>query len=953
MPLEPGQSLAHYRIVRQIGQGGMGAVFLAEDTKLDRQVALKVLPPDMASDADRLERFQREAKAVAALNHPHIITIHSVEEEAGIHFLTMELVDGESLDRALPPGGLPLAKVFDIGIAMADALAVAHEKGIIHRDLKPANVMVTSTGWVKVLDFGLAKLAAESGLPGDPDATSARTEARRANSLTAAGTMVGTVPYMSPEQVGGETLDARSDIFSLGVVLYELATGRRPFTGKNPAETISSILRDTPQPLTEVRRDAPRHLARIVDHCLKKDPRERFQTARDVLNELRDLRKEVDSGDATSASSHSQEHAATSSPASEVPASRRSPVSLALVATVVVLGLAGIAFGIWSMRRAGTGSTPERPFQSMRMRSLMADSNVFDATLSADGRFLAYIKGPDGRWSLWVRQVSTGSNVEILGPQSSRIRGVGFSRDGDYLYYLGRYPGTRFTSVLFEVPSLGGTPRRRIVDIDTAPTFSPDGRRAAFVRGIPEDNLKQVVLIDLGTDEETVLAAAEPFDRIRFNRPAWSPDGERIVVEWRSTGEGTRYALAAFEVATGDQEFLTDFGTSSYRSFAWLPDGRGLIASTRLEPGLPRQVVFLPYPMGGARQITNDLDEYGGISVSADGSSIAALRTSQDSRLWAVDVIEPGPSRPISSSSQERIGNLRTLPDGSLLFSAVKDRHELIWRMNGDGSGRTQLTSQAGASYGLRLLPDDRTVLFTHSSESDSVRHVWRLDLQDGGLDRITTGPGENLSAVDPGGKMALFTRDDQLRAIWRIPLGGGEPEKFLKGHPHGDPYSPDGRQVVYANYEEVDERTQDRLFIATAAGGEPIFEFVPPPDFSDLRWAPDGKALLYVHAVEGVQNLWTQPIDGGGPLQLTHFAEGRIDHVEVSPDGNRIALERLVGEGENVWMVKPDGTDPVRATDFHVGAIFDLAWSRDSARVFVVQGEVRREVVLLEEVGR
>ncbi|HEU5181339.1 MAG TPA: protein kinase, partial [Candidatus Polarisedimenticolia bacterium] len=304
MPVEPGKTLGHYRIERPIGQGGMGEVFLAEDTKLDRKVALKVLPDDMAADPDRLARFQREAKAVAALSHPHIVTLFSVEEDRGTHFLTMELVEGSSLDQEIPPPGMPLTRVFDIGIALADALAAAHEKGIIHRDLKPANVMITKDGRVKVLDFGLAKLAlvgpraGRSPAPPQEDTPTSAPTGRVGVSqpLTAEGMVMGTAPYMSPEQVNSQEVDARTDIFSLGVVLYEMATGHRPFGGKTSAETISSILRDIPRPVTEARRDAPRQLARIIDHCLKKDPEERFQSAKDVRNELRELRKEADSG---------------------------------------------------------------------------------------------------------------------------------------------------------------------------------------------------------------------------------------------------------------------------------------------------------------------------------------------------------------------------------------------------------------------------------------------------------------------------------------------------------------------------------------------------------------------------------------------------------------------------------------------------------------------------------
>jgi len=333
----PGQSLGHYKIERLLGEGGMGAVYLAEDTTLHRKVALKVLPEDMASSPDRLVRFQREARAVAALNHPNIVTLFSVEEAHGTPFLTMELVEGTSLDRVVAAAPVPLAKVFDIGIALADALAAAHEKGIVHRDLKPANVMVTQEGRVKVLDFGLAKLAqagaeSEAGAPGAAARGTDDLPTRvPSGGLTREGLVIGTVPYMSPEQVRGEAVDARTDIFSLGVLLYELATGRRPFRGKSDAETISSILRDAPGPLAETRPDAPRDLQRILDHCLRKDPQERFQTARDIGNELRALHREVESGVAEQG-------------APKKSASARRRRGIGLVAAVVIPAVATLVF---------------------------------------------------------------------------------------------------------------------------------------------------------------------------------------------------------------------------------------------------------------------------------------------------------------------------------------------------------------------------------------------------------------------------------------------------------------------------------------------------------------------------------------------------------------------------------------------------------------------------------
>ena len=275
-----GRTLSHYHIMAAIGAGGMGEVYRATDTKLGRDVALKVLPAEMARDPQRLMRFQREARAVAALNHPHIVTIFSVEEADGVHFLTMELIEGQPLDRLIPDGGFPVERIVDIATALAGALAAAHEKGIVHRDLKPANVMVTSDGRVKVLDFGLAKETRPMA-PGDATQTH--------SPQTEAGMVMGTPAYMSPEQVAGALVDCRTDIFSLGIVLYEMATGHRPFKGRSSAELISAILRDTPRAIADLRADLPGDLARVVRRCLEKDPQCRVQTARDVYNDLRDL----------------------------------------------------------------------------------------------------------------------------------------------------------------------------------------------------------------------------------------------------------------------------------------------------------------------------------------------------------------------------------------------------------------------------------------------------------------------------------------------------------------------------------------------------------------------------------------------------------------------------------------------------------------------------------------
>ncbi len=301
MVLHPKTRLGSYEILGRLGAGGMGEVYLARDTRLGRDIAVKVLPGPVASSADRLSRFEREARTVAGLNHPNIVVLHSIEEEDGVRFLTMELVDGQTLATLVTPGGLPLSRVLELSIPLADALVAAHERGVVHRDLKPGNVMVTREGRVKVLDFGLAKLASGA----DPALEMTQTAGEP---LSGKGQVLGTVPYMAPEQIRGEAVDTRTDLFALGIILYELAAGRRPFTGRTQADVGSSILRDTPESLTNVRADLPEDFDRIVSRCLEKNPRQRSQTALDVLNELRRLR-------------HTLEHGAPAKPPSQLVAS--------------------------------------------------------------------------------------------------------------------------------------------------------------------------------------------------------------------------------------------------------------------------------------------------------------------------------------------------------------------------------------------------------------------------------------------------------------------------------------------------------------------------------------------------------------------------------------------------------------------------------------------------------
>ncbi len=333
-----GETLSHYTILEKLGEGGMGEVYLAEDTRLKRKVALKVLPAEMSSDPERLARFKREAETVASLNHPNIVTIHSVEEADGVHFLTMEWVEGESLSDVIGRGPMKLDKVFDLAIPLADALASAHAKGITHRDLKPANVMMNKEGRLKVLDFGLAKMHLDSTGETDREAPT--------QALTTEGLAIGTVPYMSPEQVRGEAVDQRTDIFSLGVVLHEMVAGERPFQGKSGADLVSSILRDRPSSVTDLQANLPHQLGRVIQRCMEKEPDKRFQTALDVRNELEVLKSEVESGVAPLSG--------TAFPAAS-PGAGKPKWLMPAMAGVAILALAGL---LWFLMGRDTAEEP-------------------------------------------------------------------------------------------------------------------------------------------------------------------------------------------------------------------------------------------------------------------------------------------------------------------------------------------------------------------------------------------------------------------------------------------------------------------------------------------------------------------------------------------------------------------------------------------------------------------
>ena len=559
MSIEPGQQLLHYRLIQKIGEGGMGVVWKAEDTKLQRQVALKVLPEAMAADPDRQARFEREARAVAALNHPNIVTLHSVEEAetpaGSVHFITMELVEGRTLTQLLPKSGFPLKRLLEIGIPLADAVSRAHRAGITHRDLKPDNIMIDSEGRLRVLDFGLAKLH-------DPSAPTQGTQIATATSDTVEGRVLGTVAYMSPEQAEGKEIDTRSDIFSLGTILYEMATSVRPFQGETTMSTIGSILKEEPASITELRPTLPRHVGRILRRCLAKDPERRYQTAIDLRNELEELKQEIDSG----------VHATGPDAATR---SRRFRVPLLMLA-VVTLSVA-LFLVTWFRDSEALPAVEYVP------RPVTATSDWdLEPSWSPDGKFIAFSRMASGNIDIYVQPidgVDAVARAELPGEQSA----VHWTPDGDYLSYLSKHrPG----SPVFLSPVDGGTPRELIAThiptLDFGDSlmgdrpWSNDGR--TLLLSMPTAGGQSAVHKVDGDDgrgssrsPSRRAAAAIP------SRPTPST-ASRSSSNGRSTG---RDAVMLMPAVGGDPEVLLG-DEFDYQNPAWRPDNRRVVfISTR------------------------------------------------------------------------------------------------------------------------------------------------------------------------------------------------------------------------------------------------------------------------------------------------------------------------------------------------------------------------------------
>jgi len=806
-----GQTLSHYQILEKLGEGGMGVVYKARDNHLDRFVAIKVLPAEKVAEADSRRRFVQEAKAASALNHPNIVTIYDIDQADGVYFIAMEFVAGKPLDRLIPREGLGLNAMLKYGLQVADALTAAHAAGIVHRDLKPSNLMVTDRDSLKVLDFGLAKLIEK---PASGELEGEETLLITSGGATEQGAILGTVSYMSPEQAEGKPVDGRSDIFSLGSVLYEMATGRKAFLAETKMATLTAILRDEPKRVSEIVEDLPKDVERIILRCLRKELSRRFQNMNDVKVELEELKEESESGRLLV-----PQRALGRRP-------RRNQIWLAgLVAVFLLVAL----LVVWFVRPAP--KSREVDLTAVPLTSYPGTEDF--PTFSPDGSQVAFMwnGANQNNFDIYVKMAGAGPPLRLTSDPAVDTSPA-WSPNGQSIAFLRELPGGRFE--VFLIPPIGG-PERKLAEVpppysinQVSLAWSPDGSSLAVVDQDAANQPPGIFLLSAETGEKRRLTSPPPHSKGDY-LPTFSPDGRTLAFVRLKTsgysGDILTLPLSKILEPQGEPKLVMSH-KHIFFGLTWTSDSSEIIAAAGIGSFSPGSLwrVAADGSVKPERMAFSG-DESSSPAVSHQGNRLAYSHGTFDRNIWRLELPRgteaARPTRFISSTRQDASAEFS--PDGKkIAFYSNRSGNDEIWVCNNDGTNPVQVTSLDGPSSGTpRWSPDGQEIVF--DSSPDGHWDIFVVGINGGKPRRLTNQPSsESVPRWSRDGKWIYFCSDRSGTAeIWKMPSQGGE-----------------ATQV-------------------TSQGGYAASE------------SPDGKFLYYTKSVEGREGLWRMPAEGGKGTQV------------------------------------------------------------------------------------
>jgi serine/threonine protein kinase len=903
-----GKTIGHYKILSQLGAGGMGVVYESEDITLGRRVALKFLPDQYSQNPASLERFLREARSASALNHPNICTIYAAEQHDDTWMIAMELLEGCTLGQLIADRTLNTDRTLDIAIQVSDALDAAHSHGLVHRDIKPANIFVTKKGVVKVLDFGLAKLAVDRHAVAQ---TVGATLGDPASYLTSPGMAVGTAAYMSPEQARGEDLDGRSDLFSFGGVLYEMVTGKIPFEGATSAVIFAGILEREPIPPQNLNPQMPPKLAEIICKSLEKDRDLRYQTAAELRGDFKRLRRDTTGRSNVSPAPSSvttaahpvgvaPSHATSPSVPTALPARTPSSTSVLIaearrhktgVIVAIIFLAAVLGAGGWALYSQMHKAPTHRAGQQMSIERLTNNGRVEgSANISPDGKYVVYEMRDNGKYSLWLRQIATSSAVKLVPDADLGYGATTFSPDGNFVYYTWG-PQSEPNGALYIVPTLGGTPHKVLSDISGPISFSPDGKQFAFIRESGKEGLSSIVIANTadGSIDRTLLSRKIGDTWFGNYGVSWSADGKLIATPVLAIDKDGYHETIGIVDMAGNLTTLIPKLAGQVGRLAWFNDGSGIVYSANQRIGdFNRQIYTISYPAGEISRVTNDLNTYSSTSfgVTADNAALVTVQSTITSNLWVSDGNGANPKQ----LTQETLVGLNgfSTAGNKIAYTANVAGNRGVWMMDENGSTPIQISPSRDYTQSPAVSPDGKHVAYM--GMHDNKPNIWISDVDGSNPHQLTFSNGD-LSPNFVDNDTIWFTHFAGGHInLYRVAISGGTPTKISSLQANNSLASWKGDRTMVSFFD--DASGANKTGIMDTKDAKILSTFQLPDTAGNPAWMPGDKAISYLNTINNVTNLWKIDLDGTHPVQLTHSTDGIIFNYAWLPDGKFAAAK-------------------------------------------------------------